>query len=136
MIKILLELIPNVSCYFVEKRSRFFYLHTFLFVGTIEPKCDPAAIAQEAFENAQLVCEQIYMDSPKVNIKVHNMVTNTDEVDFVYIPGHLYHMFFEIFKNSMRATMEYHEDAEKVPDIDVLIAKSHHDITIKISDQV
>jgi len=103
--------------------------------GTIEPKCDPAAIAQEAFENAQLVCEQIYMDSPKVNIKVHNMVTNTDEVDFVYIPGHLYHMFFEIFKNSMRATMEYHEDAEKVPDIDVLIAKSHHDITIKISDQ-
>jgi len=103
--------------------------------GTIEPKCDPAAIAQEAYENAQIVCDQIYMDSPKVNIKVHNLVDDTNNVDFVYIPGHLYHMFFEIFKNSMRATMEYHEDAEKVPDIDVLIAKSHHDITIKISDQ-
>merc|ERR1711915_1069332 len=71
----------------------------------------------------------------KLNNKVHYLVDDTNNVDFVYIPGHLYHMFFEIFKNSMRATMEYHEDAEKVPDIDVLIAKSPHDITIKISDQ-
>ena len=44
-------------------------------------------------------------------------------------------MFFEIFKNSMRATMEYHEDAETIPDIDVHIVKSVEDIVIKISDR-
>ena len=37
----------------------------------------------------------------------------------------------ELFKNSMRATMEFNENAETVPEIDVHIVKSSHDITIK-----
>ena len=44
-------------------------------------------------------------------------------------------MFFEIFKNSMRATMETWENEDKVPDIEVQIVKSKHDISIKVSDQ-
>ena len=44
-------------------------------------------------------------------------------------------MFFEIFKNSMRATMETWETEDQVPDIEVQIVKSKHDISIKVSDQ-
>ena len=103
--------------------------------GTIDPSCDPARIAEEAFENAAFLCDQIYMDAPKINIKCSNLVDGSDKINFVYIPSHLYHMFFEVFKNSMRATMEFHENAETVPTVDVHIVKSAHDITIKISDQ-
>jgi len=107
------------------------------FRGTIDPACDPAAVAQEAFENAAFLCDQIYMDAPKINLKCTNLTdkSNPDKIDFVYIPSHLYHMFFEVFKNSMRATMEFHEEADTVPEIDVHIVKSSHDISIKISDQ-
>merc|ERR1712241_590588 len=34
-----------------------------------------------------------------------------------------------------RATMEFNENAETVPEIDVHIVKSSHDITIKVSDR-
>ena len=107
------------------------------FRGTIDPQCDPAAIAKEAFENAAFLCDQIYMDAPKINLKCTNLTdsNNPDKIDFVYIPSHLYHMFFEVFKNSMRATMEFHEEADTVPEIEVHIVKSSHDISIKISDQ-
>ena len=44
-------------------------------------------------------------------------------------------MFFEIFKNSMRATMETWENEDEVPAIEVQIVKSKHDISIKVSDQ-
>lgn len=104
-------------------------------LGTIDPMCDPAQVAEEAYESAAFLCDNEYMDHPKLNIKISNRVDDTDTVNFVYIPSHLYHMFFEVFKNSMRATMEFHEDAETLPEIDVHIVKSSDDITIKISDQ-
>merc|ERR1719410_2284255 len=76
------------------------------------------------------------MDAPKLDIEWVDLTdSEKSSVEFVYIPSHLYHMFFEVFKNSMRATMEFHEDAETVPTIDVHIVRSSHDITIKISDQ-
>ena len=103
--------------------------------GTIDPMCNPTKVAEEAYAQAAFVCDSMYMDHPKLNIKTSNMVDDTDTVNFVYIPNHLYHMFFEVFKNSMRATMEFHEDADVPPEIDVHIVKSSDDITIKISDK-
>jgi len=101
--------------------------------GIIDPSCDPADVLMEAYEEAAMLCDQIYMDHPKINIKSTNTV-DKDTVSFVYVPGHLHHMFFEVLKNSMRATMEFHAEAETVPDIEVHIVKSSQDITIKISD--
>jgi pyruvate dehydrogenase kinase 2/3/4 len=104
--------------------------------GTIDPACDAAEVAKEAFANAAFLCDQIYMDSPKLKLSCVNVADEPDDkVNFVYIPNHLYHMFFEIFKNSMRATMETWENEEQVPDIEVQIVKSKHDISIKVSDQ-
>ena len=34
------------------------------------------------------------------------MTGQQDPLNFVYIPSHLYHILFEIFKNAMRATID------------------------------
>ena len=51
-------------------------------------------------------------------------------------PPHLYHILYELFKNSMRATVEKHRTASDLPGIEVLVAKGEHDVSIRISDQV
>lgn len=53
----------------------------------------------------------------------------------VYVPSHLYHMLFEVFKNSMRAVMETHQESGDIPAIQVKIVKGKEDICVKISDQ-
>ena len=53
-----------------------------------------------------------------------------------YPPPHLYHILFELFKNSMRATVETHGNEGSLPDIEVLVAKGEHDVSIRVSDQV
>uniref|UniRef100_A0A9J7XHU3 Protein-serine/threonine kinase n=2 Tax=Cyprinus carpio TaxID=7962 RepID=A0A9J7XHU3_CYPCA len=53
----------------------------------------------------------------------------------VYVPSHLYHMVFELFKNAMRATMELHEDAMEYPPVHVQIVLGHEDLTVKVSDR-
>jgi hypothetical protein len=51
----------------------------------------------------------------------------------VYVPSHLYHMLFELFKNSMRAIVEYHGTAsDDYPVIKVMICKGKEDVTIKV----
>lgn len=57
-------------------------------------------------------------------------------VSTTYVPSHLHHIFFEIFKNSMRATCEFSEKSGSVelPPIKVKIFKTRQDITVKISD--
>jgi len=105
--------------------------------GTIDPNCDVVKVAEAAYENAAFLCESIYMDVPKLKLTAKDLTTSTSagNVDFPYIPNHLHHMFFEVFKNSMRATMESHEGEDVVPEIEVLVIKSEEDVCIKICDQ-
>jgi len=104
-------------------------------VGSIDPNCDVAKVAEAAFENAQFLCDQMYMDAPKLKLQVLDAANpQAKSVQFSYIPSHLYHMFFEVFKNSMRATMEFHEGEDSIPEIEVQIVKGKSDISIKISD--
>jgi pyruvate dehydrogenase kinase 2/3/4 len=54
-------------------------------------------------------------------------------IRIVYVPSHLYHMLFELFKNSMRAVIEHHgSNAEHHPPIEVTVVRGREDICVKV----
>jgi len=110
-------------------------------VGVLDPQCNIEEVAREAYATAALLCDQEFMDHP------HLVVTNQDVTDpaapwdtavtAAYVPAHLHHIFFEVFKNSMRASCELAEARGllEVPPVRVGIYRSADDITVKISDR-
>ncbi|CAF0743728.1 unnamed protein product [Adineta steineri] len=122
------------------------YQHTLLFgdefpqhtqqAGIIDPSVDVAAVVNDAYSTAKFLFEQASYQVPKIEISSHNIQDHsTNRVTIVYIPSHLYHIIFELLKNSLRATIErYGADAKEYPPVHVLIVKGHEDLTIKIAD--
>lgn len=79
-------------------------------------------------------------------------------ISIVYVPSHLYHMLFELFKvrekpshvndsvgpagvssppflnlqNAMRATIETHENSDHLPPVHVLVSLGDEDVSIKV----
>ncbi|XP_042131390.1 pyruvate dehydrogenase (acetyl-transferring) kinase isozyme 1, mitochondrial isoform X2 [Peromyscus maniculatus bairdii] len=84
-------------------------------IGSINPNCDVVEVIKEL--------EELNAISPGQTIQV------------VYVPSHLYHMVFELFKNAMRATMEHHADKGVYPPIQVHVTLGEEDLTVKISDR-
>merc|ERR1740131_131869 len=110
-------------------------------VGTIDQKCDIVRCAKDAYESASVLCEGEYFDSPKMKMTSFDTTDKNkktaEQITATYVPAHLHHILFEVFKNSMRATCEFSEQitATYVPPIKVRIYKTEDDITIKISDR-
>ena len=121
----------------------------------IDPACKLKSVIMKAFQNAAFLCEEYYNCAPDIEIKgeFSFLIFNSDSflpgqtmtrnekgkkvgLLLVYPPPHLYHILFELFKNSMRATVETHSKAKELPEIEVLLAKGEHDVSIRISDQV
>uniref|UniRef100_A0A8C4DQ73 Protein-serine/threonine kinase n=1 Tax=Dicentrarchus labrax TaxID=13489 RepID=A0A8C4DQ73_DICLA len=94
-------------------------------IGCIDSKCDVTEVARDAYESAKLLCEQYYLGAPELEESIH----------ISYIPSHLYHMLFELFKNAMRATIETHEASRTLPPIKVMVALGGEDLSIKMSDR-
>ncbi|CAF1114848.1 unnamed protein product [Rotaria sordida] len=107
-------------------------------LGFVDPLCYVEDIIKDAFENAQFLCEGYYLTAPSLELRCIN-ATNPDEpICIAYVPSHLYHIMFELFKNSMRATVEYAESKKlstTLPPIIVDIVKAKEDLTIRISDR-
>uniref|UniRef100_A0A4W4H5B4 Protein-serine/threonine kinase n=1 Tax=Electrophorus electricus TaxID=8005 RepID=A0A4W4H5B4_ELEEL len=103
-------------------------------IGSIDPNCDVVEVVKDAFESSKMLCDQYYLTSPEVTIQVNSKGTN-DPISIVYVPSHLYHMLFELFKNAMRATVETHENSTHLPPIKVRVALGSEDLTIKMSDR-
>jgi len=108
-------------------------------IGMIDPSCKVKSVIMEAFQNAAFLCEEYYDCAPEIEIKGQTMVRNEKGkkvgLSLVYPPPHLYHILFELFKNSMRATVETHSKSRQLPEIEVLVAKGEHDVSIRVSDQ-
>lgn len=103
------------------------------YVGIICTNTNVKEIAQAAIDNARFICEDWYglFEAPKVLLH-----SNAENINFMYVPGHLSHMIFEIVKNSLRAVVEsYGVDADEYPPVKVIIAQGDEDIAIKISDE-
>lgn len=47
---------------------------------------------------AKLLCDKYYMASPDLEIEEVNACNSEQPVNIVYVPSHLYHMLFELFK--------------------------------------
>ncbi|XP_066974969.1 pyruvate dehydrogenase (acetyl-transferring) kinase, mitochondrial isoform X2 [Macrobrachium rosenbergii] len=117
--------------------------HTLLFgdsinshhhIGCIDPSCDIVRVIEDAYANARFLCDQYYLASPELVVKHHN--ADRTSVSVVYVPSHLYHMLFELFKNAMRAVVEHHSTGgDDFPPLEVLLVKGSEDLTIKLSDQ-
>uniref|UniRef100_A0A8D3D4B7 Protein-serine/threonine kinase n=1 Tax=Scophthalmus maximus TaxID=52904 RepID=A0A8D3D4B7_SCOMX len=89
-------------------------------IGCIDSACDVTEVVRDAYETAKLLCEQFYQLEP---------------IQISYVPSHLYHMLFELFKNAMRATIENHEASRTLPPIKVMVALGGEDLSIKMSDR-
>ncbi|XP_075067877.1 pyruvate dehydrogenase kinase, isozyme 4 [Mixophyes fleayi] len=103
-------------------------------IGSIDPNCDVVEVAHDAFESAKMLCDQYYLASPELKVEQTNGKVPGQPISIVYVPSHLYHMLFELFKNAMRATIESHEDDLSLPPIKVNVVLGKEDLTIKISD--
>ncbi|XP_070606794.1 pyruvate dehydrogenase kinase, isozyme 3 isoform X2 [Erythrolamprus reginae] len=89
-----------------------------------------------AFATAKMLCEQYYQVAPDLEIEEFNAKAPGRPIQVVYVPSHLFHMLFELFKNSMRATVELHEGKCKCyPSIKTLVTLGKEDLSIKISDK-
>lgn len=93
-------------------------------------------MVKDAYENARYLCDQYYLASPELKLTEHNGQEKHSAIRIVYVPSHLYHMLFELFKNSMRAVMEYHgQDCMDIPPIEVTVVNGREDICVKIADR-
>ncbi|XP_041942280.1 pyruvate dehydrogenase (acetyl-transferring) kinase isozyme 2, mitochondrial-like [Alosa sapidissima] len=104
-------------------------------IGCIDSQCDVTEVIRDAFESAKMLCEQYYLGAPELEMTEINANSRNDPISISYIPSHLYHMLFELFKNAMRATIETHEASNNLPAIKVTVALGGEDLTIKMSDR-
>lgn len=104
-------------------------------VGCIDPACDVESVVHDAYENARFLCDRYYLTSPAMNLKLHNATYPGKPISIVAVPSHLYHIMFELFKNSMRATVEHHGVDEDLPPINVMVVRGSEDLSVKISDR-
>ncbi|XP_048871174.1 pyruvate dehydrogenase (acetyl-transferring) kinase isozyme 2, mitochondrial isoform X1 [Brienomyrus brachyistius] len=104
-------------------------------IGSIDPNCHVAEVVRDAFESAKMLCNQYYLTSPDLELQELNTNNAKQPIHIVYVPSHLYHILFELFKNAMRATIENHEASNFLPPIQVMVAIGGEDLSIKMSDR-
>uniref|UniRef100_A0A2K5RAF5 Protein-serine/threonine kinase n=1 Tax=Cebus imitator TaxID=2715852 RepID=A0A2K5RAF5_CEBIM len=92
-------------------------------IGSIDPNCDVVAVIQGMFYISAFPLLKMYRKFPEQPIHI------------VYVPSHLHHMLFELFKNAMRATVEHQENQPSLTPIEVTVVLGKEDLTIKISDR-
>uniref|UniRef100_A0A2K5BUP9 Protein-serine/threonine kinase n=1 Tax=Aotus nancymaae TaxID=37293 RepID=A0A2K5BUP9_AOTNA len=104
-------------------------------IGSINPNCNVVEVIKDGYENARRLCDLYYINSPELELGELNAKSPGQPIQVVYVPSHLYHMVFELFKNAMRATMEHHADKGVYPPIQVYVTLGNEDLTVKMSDR-
>ncbi|VDM21226.1 unnamed protein product [Hydatigera taeniaeformis] len=102
------------------------------FVGCIDQHCNVVHILNDAYDDAKLLCDHYYAESPGMDVSLVNDANGV--IEFVYVPSHLYHILFELLKNALRAVVEKGRKSinDEYPAIKVLIVSGEHNVTIKV----
>ena len=80
-------------------------------MGLINRHTSAADIAEHAVEDARALCDRAHGDAPDV------VIIGRKDLNFTYIPSHLYYCLFELLKNSLRAVVESHGAFNALPPI-------------------
>uniref|UniRef100_A0A8C9YX75 Protein-serine/threonine kinase n=1 Tax=Sander lucioperca TaxID=283035 RepID=A0A8C9YX75_SANLU len=106
-------------------------------IGSIDPSCDVVEVVKGLYIcHSATFRKSLFFFLHTINIITFLTAKNPDQpLHIVYVPSHLYHMLFELFKNAMRATVETHETALTLPPIKVRVSLGTEDLTIKMSDR-
>ncbi len=72
------------------------------------------------------LCSHYYGQAPQV------LFLGKEDMTFTYIPAHAYYVVFELLKNSMRATAEFHADEDQLPPITITFAEGERDVCVKV----
>lgn len=118
------------------------------YIGTICTRTNITQIAEDAIDNSRFICSEHYglFEAPEVELLCFpKKSTNSsrNDIEFMYVPGHLIHMLVETLKNALRATVEKTIELNpgvdaydlKFPHVKVVICEGLEDITVKISDE-
>ncbi|XP_037007175.1 pyruvate dehydrogenase (acetyl-transferring) kinase isozyme 1, mitochondrial isoform X2 [Artibeus jamaicensis] len=84
-------------------------------IGSINPNCNVVEVIQDGYENARRLCDLYYINSPELQLEELNAKSPGQPIQVVYVPSHLYHMVFELFK--------------------VHITLGNEDLTVRMSDR-
>ncbi|XP_060033693.1 pyruvate dehydrogenase (acetyl-transferring) kinase isozyme 1, mitochondrial isoform X2 [Erinaceus europaeus] len=71
-------------------------------IGSINPNCNVVEVIKDGYENARRLCDLYYVNSPELELEELNAKSPGQPIQVVYVPSHLYHMVFELFKMSDR----------------------------------
>nr|XP_042716668.1 pyruvate dehydrogenase (acetyl-transferring) kinase isozyme 1, mitochondrial isoform X3 [Chrysemys picta bellii] len=103
--------------------------------GVIEYK-ESFGVDPVTCQNVQYFLDRFYMSRISIRMLLNQHSKSSGQpMQVVYVPSHLYHMVFELFKNAMRATMEHYTDRSVYPPIQVHVTLGNEDLTVKISDR-
>ncbi|CAO2597087.1 [Pyruvate dehydrogenase (acetyl-transferring)] kinase isozyme 1, mitochondrial [Lemmus lemmus] len=104
-------------------------------IGSINPNCDVVEVIKDiTLVYSEGCCKHISLYF-HIFLFCSVAVSPGQTIHVVYVPSHLYHMVFELFKNAMRATMEHHADKGVYPPIQVHVTLGEEDLTVKMSDR-
>jgi pyruvate dehydrogenase kinase 2/3/4 len=103
-------------------------------VGIIDRRCDIAIVANDAAMDARDLCERAFgRPAPDVEISLPR-----GDATVAYVPSHLHFALFELLKNALRATVEWHERTgldRPLPPVRITAVRgTEEDVSIKISD--
>ncbi|ORX97834.1 alpha-ketoacid dehydrogenase kinase [Basidiobolus meristosporus CBS 931.73] len=91
----------------------------------------PMTIAKRAIDDARKVCANHFgREAPEVKI-----YSGLESINALYIEEHLHRILFEILKNSLRATVEFHSSEQTLPPLKLIMADGGEDVSFKLSDQ-
>uniref|UniRef100_A0A182SZN8 Protein-serine/threonine kinase n=1 Tax=Anopheles maculatus TaxID=74869 RepID=A0A182SZN8_9DIPT len=130
--------IPSLFCKsLIQIRDRHSDVVQTMAQGILELKeSRDGAIEPSTELSIQYFLDRLYMSRISIRMLINqHKIDKGNPIKIVYVPSHLYHMLFELFKNSMRAVMEHHGTENDVPPIKVTIVKGKEDVCVKMSDQ-